>query len=159
MARHASIGIMMAATALISLPVLAQTTSGTGPAAPAPGVTSSHTTTTTTTTRPMTTENTSTTGASKFYTADHQVRSSKLVGASVYNDQNQSIGSIDDVLMSDSNHKADTAVISVGGFLGMGSKLVTVPFDQLKIESDKVVMPGASKASLEGMPDYHYTNA
>ncbi len=84
---------------------------------------------------------------------------SKVVGASVYNDQNQSIGSIDDVLMSDSNHKADTVVLSVGGFLGMGSKLVSVPFEQLKIENDKIVMPGATKASLEGMPDYHYTNA
>ena len=96
---------------------------------------------------------------SKYFTADHQVRVSKVVGASVYNDQNQSIGSIDDVLMRDDTHKTDMVVLSVGGFLGMGSKLVSVPFDQLKIENDKVVMPGASKASLESMPDYHYTNA
>jgi sporulation protein YlmC with PRC-barrel domain len=97
--------------------------------------------------------------ASKYFTADHQVRVSKVVGASVYNDQNQSIGSIDDVLMRDDTHKNDMVVLSVGGFLGMGSKLVSVPFEQLKIENDKVVMPGATKASLEGMPDYHYTNA
>lgn len=101
----------------------------------------------------------STSSTPKYFTADHQVRASKVVGASVYNDQNQSIGSIDDVLMNDNDHKAATAVISVGGFLGMGSKLVSVPFDQLKIENDKVVMPGATKASLEGMPEYHYTNA
>ena len=163
MARQASIGTMIAATALLAWPVLAQTTSTTGPAAPAPaappGMTSTHTTTTTTTNRPAMATDTSTTSSSKYFTADHQVRASKVVGASVYNDQNQSIGSVDDVLMSDSDHKAGTAVISVGGFLGMGSKLVTVPFDQLKIENDKVVMPGASKASLDGMPDYHYTNA
>ena len=61
--------------------------------------------------------------------------------------------------MSDTDHKAATAIISVGGFLGMGAKLVSVPFDQLKIENDKVVMPGATKASLEGMPEYRYTNA
>jgi sporulation protein YlmC with PRC-barrel domain len=159
MARHATIGTMIAATALISWPVLAQTTSGTSPAAPPPpGMTSSHTTTTTTTTRPATVADTSST-APKYYTADHQVRVSKVVGASVYNDQNQSVGSIDDVLMSDNDHKAGTAVISVGGFLGMGSKLVSVPFDQLKVENDKIVMPGATKASLEGMPEYHYTNA
>ena len=102
---------------------------------------------------------TSTSSTPKYFTADHQVRSSKIVGASVYNDQNQSIGSIDDVLMSDTDHKADTAVISVGGFLGMGAKLVSVPFDQLKIGNDKVVMPGATKASLEGMPEYRYSNA
>jgi sporulation protein YlmC with PRC-barrel domain len=155
---------MFATSALIALPVLAQTTSGTGPAAPAPtpppGMTSSRTTTTTTTTgRPDMTTSASATSASKYFTADHQVRASKVVGSSVYNDQNQSIGSIDDVLMSDNDHKAGTAVISVGGFLGMGSKLVSVPFDQLKIENDKIVMPGATKASLESMPDYHYTNA
>jgi sporulation protein YlmC with PRC-barrel domain len=148
-------GTMIAATALIAWPVLAQTTgSTTSPAAPAPppGMTTSRTTTTTTTAAPATT-------APKYFTADHQVRASKVVGASVYNDQNQSVGSIDDVLMSDSDHKAATAIISVGGFLGMGAKLVSVPFDQLKIENDKVVMPGATKASLEGMPEYRYTNA
>jgi sporulation protein YlmC with PRC-barrel domain len=161
MARQASIGTMIAATALLAWPVLAQTTTGTGPAAPAtpPAATSTHTVTTTTTTRPRLATDTSTASSSKYFTADHQVRASKVVGASVYNDQNQSIGSVDDVLMSDSDHKAGTAVISVGGFLGMGSKLVSVPFDQLKIENDKIVMPGATKASLEGMPDYHYTNA
>jgi sporulation protein YlmC with PRC-barrel domain len=157
MARRASIGAMIAATALISLPVLAQTT--TTNTSPSPAVT------TATTPRPanpdMATNSPapSTSSTPKYFTADHQVRSSKIVGASVYNDQNQSIGSIDDVLMSDTDHKADTAVISVGGFLGMGAKLVSVPFDQLKIGNDKVVMPGATKASLEGMPEYRYSNA
>ena len=64
------------------------------------------------------------------------MRVGKIVGASVYNDQNQSVGSIDDVLMSHDN-KATMAVISVGGFLGMGSKLVSVPFDQLKVRTTR----------------------
>ena len=53
-----------------------------------------------------------------------------------------------------SDHKACTAVISVGGFLGMGSKLVSVPFDRLQIGKDKIVMPGATKTSLQSMPTY-----
>ena len=157
MARNASIGAMIAVTAMVAWPVLAQTTSGPGSAPPAPG---------TTTTRPASpgmtpsgTSATSTANAAKYFTADHQVRAGKVVGAGVYNDQNQSIGSIDDILMSDNDHKAATAVISVGGFLGLGSKLVSVPFDQLKIENDRIVMPGATKASLEGMPEYRYTSA
>jgi sporulation protein YlmC with PRC-barrel domain len=157
MATRASIGTMMAATALIAWPVLAQTTSGTSsPAAPTPppGMTPSRTTT-----GAGMGSTASTTSTPKYFTADHQVRISKVVGASVYNDQNQSVGSVDDLLMSDNDHKAATVVISVGGFLGMGAKLVSVPFDQLKIENDKIVMPGATKASLEGMPEYHYTNA
>jgi sporulation protein YlmC with PRC-barrel domain len=158
MARYASYGTMIAATALLAWPVLAQTTTGTSPAAPPPppGMTPSHSAapgapgSSTAATAPST---------PVYFTADHQVRVSKVVGASVYNDQNQSVGSIDDILMSDNDHKADTVVISVGGFLGMGSKLVSVPFDQLKIQDDKIVMPGATKASLEGMPEYHYSNA
>jgi sporulation protein YlmC with PRC-barrel domain len=167
MARYATIGTTFAATALIALPVLAQThapgsappppsadkTMAT-PAAPAPGSAMA--------THPGTADTSAaanTDHASKYFTADHQVRTSKLVGASVYNDQKQSIGSIDDVLMSATDHKVATAVISVGGFLGLGSKLVSVPFDQLQIENDRVVLPGATKASLEGMPEYHYTSA
>jgi sporulation protein YlmC with PRC-barrel domain len=156
MARYASFGTMLAATALIAWPVLAQTTTHSPAAsAPPPGMTPTHSASpgapaSSTTSAPST---------PKYFTADHQVRVSKVVGASVYNDQNQSIGSVDDVLMSDTDHKADTAVISVGGFLGMGSKLVSVPFDQLKIQDDKLVMPGATKASLEGMPEYRYTSA
>jgi sporulation protein YlmC with PRC-barrel domain len=152
--RHASYGTMIAATALIAWPVLAQTT-GSNPAPPPPGMTPSHSAS------PNTPASNMGAGAAvpKYFTASHQVRVSKVIGSSVYDDQNQSIGSIDDVLMGDNDRKADTVVISVGGFLGIGSKLVSVPFDQLKIESDKLVMPGATKASLEGMPDYHYGNA
>jgi sporulation protein YlmC with PRC-barrel domain len=169
MARYASYGTMLAATALIAWPVLAQTTTSTSPSAPPPGMTPSHTAAPGTApshpASPAATRSSTATSASSesktpvYFTAGHQVRVSKVVGASVYNDQNQSIGSIDDMLMSDNDHKADTVVLSVGGFLGMGAKLVSVPFDQLKIENDKIVMPGATKASLEGMPEYHYGNA
>ena len=156
MARHASIGPMIAAAALVAWPVLAQTT-GASPAAQPPGATSSHTTTTT---GPPGRDPECLDGKRvEVFTVDHQVRVSKVVGTSVYNDQNQSIGSVDDMLMNDNDHRAATVVLSVGGFLGMGSKLVSVPFDQLKFDNDKIVMPGATKASLEGMPEYHYTNA
>jgi hypothetical protein len=55
------------------------------------------------------------------------------VGATVYNDSNQSIGSVDDLIVGQDG-KISTAVISVGGFLGIGSKLVRVPYDQLRFE-------------------------
>jgi sporulation protein YlmC with PRC-barrel domain len=61
-------------------------------------------------------------------------RSSKIVGADVYNDQNNSIGTIEDLIV-DKDGKITDAVISVGGFLGIGTKLVAVPFDQLKFET------------------------
>lgn len=60
-------------------------------------------------------------------------RASKLVGATVYNDSGDNIGSIDDLLIG-TDGTIKTAVISVGGFIGIGNKLVSVPYDQLKFE-------------------------
>jgi len=105
--------------------------------------------------------NTSPSANDTYKTADNKLRLSKVIGASVYNDQNQKVGSVDDVLVpgTSSTSTADaTAVISVGGFLGMGSKLVTVPYSKLQVANDKIIMPGASKDALNGMPTYHYTN-
>jgi sporulation protein YlmC with PRC-barrel domain len=77
------------------------------------------------------------------------MRTSKIVGSSVYNDQNQKIGSVDDLVIGPD--KTLSAVVSVGGFLGIGSKLVEVPFDKLKFgnikssSDNRVVMPGLTK--------------
>ena len=91
-------------------------------------------------------------------TADHQLRSSKVIGSTVYDDHNNSIGTVDDVLLS-ANERTPNVVLSVGGFLGMGNKLVEVPFNRLKINNDgHVVLPGATKDSLKALNDYHYDN-
>lgn len=94
-------------------------------------------------------------------TDDGGMRTSKIVGSSVYNDQNTKIGSVDDLVIG-SDHSIH-AVLSVGGFLGMNAKLVEVPFTKLqfgntKSSSDnKVVLPGTTKEQLTSMPDYHFT--
>jgi sporulation protein YlmC with PRC-barrel domain len=86
-----------------------------------------------------------------------EVRVSKLVGSTVYNDQNQSVGTVDDILLAHDSKQPDRAVISVGGFLGIGSKLVEVDYDRLKLEANnKVVMANASKDELKGMKDFSY---
>jgi hypothetical protein len=90
------------------------------------------------------------------------MRTSKIVGSNVYNDQNQKIGSIDDLVIG-GDHTIH-AVLSVGGFLGMDAKLVEVPFDKLQFgntkdnSNNKVVLPGTTKQELTSMPDYHFTN-
>jgi len=90
--------------------------------------------------------------------------SSKLVGATVYNDQKQSIGSIDNLIVG-SDGKISSAVISVGGFLGAGSTLVDVPFSRLQFQQDgnnsngrEVVLPNASQQSLKSMQDFTYNS-
>ena len=70
-------------------------------------------------------------------------RSSKLVGLSVYNESNESLGSINDLLM-DKSGAIKIAVIGVGGFLGMGEHLVAVPYDKLKFVNEAVAYTGAA---------------
>jgi sporulation protein YlmC with PRC-barrel domain len=87
-------------------------------------------------------------------------RISKLIGSAVYNDQNEKIGSLDDLILKDGDRIA-MGVVSVGGFLGMGNKLVAVPYDRLHFETDKdqtkITMPGASKEALNAMPTFTYS--
>ena len=95
-------------------------------------------------------------------TDNGSMRASKIVGSSVYNDHNEKIGSIDDLVIG-SDHSLH-AVVSVGGFLGMGSKMVEIAFDKLEFGNTKgssdnrVVLPGSTKEELTSMPDFHYTN-
>lgn len=82
-------------------------------------------------------------------------RASKLIGLSVYNEANQKIGTVDDLILKD-NDKVVVAVISVGGFLGIGSKLVAVAYDEIHVDKDKAILTGADKEALNRMPSFTY---
>jgi sporulation protein YlmC with PRC-barrel domain len=58
-------------------------------------------------------------------------RASKLVGVNVYNDANEKIGDINDVIL-DKSGKVENVILGVGGFLGMGEHYVAVAYDKLK---------------------------
>ncbi len=93
---------------------------------------------------------------STYVTGDQRVRSSKLIGATVYNEQDEKIGSVDDVLITPGK-EATGVVLSVGGFLGIASKLVEVPYSDISVRNDRLVMAGSSKDQLTRMPDYKYS--
>jgi hypothetical protein len=82
-------------------------------------------------------------------------RASKVIGSDVLNDANQSIGKIDDLLVS-SDGTAPFTVLSIGGFLGMDSHLVIVPYDSLKLVDNKIVLPGGTKDMLKMLPEFKY---
>jgi hypothetical protein len=83
-------------------------------------------------------------------------RASKLIGSTVTNDKNEKIGKLDDIIVD--NNRVMYAVLQVGGFLGLGSHLVAVPYDSLKIDETgkKVVLPGASKDELKKLAEFKY---
>ncbi|MGL9622038.1 PRC-barrel domain-containing protein [Bradyrhizobium sp. U531] len=74
-------------------------------------------------------------------TASGQWRTSKMDGLKIYNDANENIGTINDLLM-DKNGDIKIAVIGVGGFLGMGEHLVAVPYEKLKFVNEAVAYTG-----------------
>jgi sporulation protein YlmC with PRC-barrel domain len=76
-------------------------------------------------------------------------RASKMVGLSVYNDSNESIGSISDML-TDKSGNIKAVVIGVGGFLGIGEHLVAVPIDKVKFVNEPIVYTGAANAPASG---------
>jgi len=84
-------------------------------------------------------------------------RTSKVVGSTVVNEANETVGTIDDLIVT-ANEKVPFAVLSVGGFLGMGSKYVVVPFSSLQVQDKKMMLPGATKESLKGLPEFKYSN-
>jgi sporulation protein YlmC with PRC-barrel domain len=78
-------------------------------------------------------------------------RASKLVGLNVYNEKNESVGSINDML-TDKNGKIVAVVIGVGGFLGVGEHLVAVPFEKVKFSDKPVAYTGAANTSAPAKP-------
>jgi hypothetical protein len=84
-------------------------------------------------------------------------RTSKVVGSTVVNEANETVGTIDDLIVTP-NEKVPFAVLSVGGFLGMGTKYVVVPFSALEVRDKKMVLPGATKESLKSLPAFKYNN-
>lgn len=82
-------------------------------------------------------------------------RTSKIVGSKIVNEANETVGEIDDLIVTP-NEKVPYAVISVGGFLGMGTKYIVVPFSSIEVKDKRMLLRGATKDSLKTLPDFKY---
>ena len=83
-------------------------------------------------------------------------RASKVIGNSVLNDAHETIGKIDDLLVT-RDGKEPYVVLSIGGFLGMGTHMVVVRYDGLKFDDNKIVLPGGTKDGLKMLPAFEYS--
>jgi hypothetical protein len=83
-------------------------------------------------------------------------RASKVIGSSVLNEANETIGKIDDLLVT-RDGKEPYAVLSIGGFLGMGTHMVVVRYDSLKFADNKIVLPVGTKDGLKMLPAFQYS--
>ena len=82
------------------------------------------------------------------------MRASRLIGANVANDEGEHIGTVDDLMLT--GNVIEFAILSVGGFLGIGAHLVAVPFDSLQIDEDRIVLPGATRDQLKRLTRFKY---
>ena len=75
-------------------------------------------------------------------------RTSKMISLNVYNNNNEKIGDINE-LITDSSGKIDAVVIGVGGFLGMGERNVGLPWSQLKFVMEPRPANAASSSTTQ----------
>jgi hypothetical protein len=83
-------------------------------------------------------------------------RASKLRGTTVVNPKNEKLGELDDLIVG--KDRVLFAIIQVGGFLGLGSHLIAVPYSSLQISDGgrRIVLPGATKEQVKGLPEFKY---
>ena len=86
-------------------------------------------------------------------------RSSKVIGAAVTNEKSETVGKIDDIIISKDQH-ALFAIVSVGGYLGIGDKLIAVRYEVLRPTSDNkgLILAGATKDGLKSLPEFVYAH-
>jgi PRC-barrel domain len=117
----------LVASAFITMPVLAQTSTSPGASQPATGAASGS----------SGQGAAASGGAGRFITQQqqNQWRASRLIGINVYGADNERIGDINEVLV-DRQGNADAVVVGVGGFLGIGEKNVALPFNAFEWQMD-----------------------
>ncbi len=76
-------------------------------------------------------------------------RASKLMGVDIYGPDNKKVGDVTEVVF-DKNGKIDLVTVGVGGFLGLGSKEVAIPFDQVQWSEEPMIAPAPAPSGGTG---------
>ena len=77
-----------------------------------------------------------------------------IIGANVVNAQNEDLGKIEDLAMDTENGRVAYAVLSFGGFMGMGDKLFAVPWNAFRFTADNKLLLNANKEVLKNAPGF-----
>jgi sporulation protein YlmC with PRC-barrel domain len=84
------------------------------------------------------------------------INASSLIGLNVINPQDEDIGKIKDLVVNLRSGETAYAILSFGGFLGMGDKLFAIPFSLLRFDrKQEVVILNIEKSILEKAPGFH----
>lgn len=82
-----------------------------------------------------------------------------LIGNDVYNAKNEDLGDIKEIMLDMRSGKVNYAVLSFGGFLGMGEKLFAVPWNALRLDTEnKRFVLNVDKEKLKNAPGFDKDN-
>lgn len=88
-------------------------------------------------------------------TKPHVLSATSVIGDEVVNAQGDKLGKIEEVMLDLDDDRIAYAVLSFGGFLGIGDKLFAVPWGALKIDAkNRRFMLNESKERLENAPGF-----
>ena len=92
-------------------------------------------------------------------THNHLLSSSSIEGDGVRNAQGEDLGSIKDLMIDPSSGKVEYAVLTFGGFLGMGDKYFAIPFERLSVDRENECMVlDVPKERLKDAPGFDKDN-
>ncbi|MEO6278209.1 PRC-barrel domain-containing protein, partial [Roseateles sp.] len=78
-----------------------------------------------------------------------------LMGKTIYNEAGQKVGKVEDLIISP-DRNVSYVIVGAGGFIGIGRHDVAIPVTQIQDKAGKLVMAGATKEMIKGMPAFTY---
>jgi sporulation protein YlmC with PRC-barrel domain len=96
-----------------------------------------------------------TTGAVQIKSSE--MRASKIIGSSVYDTNNQKLGTVQDLIVAKGG-QIEEVVVDVGSFLGMGGKDVAVKISDVKTDNNRLTLD-RTKEQLAQAPAYQLENS
>lgn len=81
----------------------------------------------------------------------------QIIGATIYNEQDGKVGKVEDVIVAPDG-TLSYAIIGAGGFVGLGRHDVAVPVSELRLNGERMVLPGATKDAIKQLPEFKYAD-
>lgn len=78
-----------------------------------------------------------------------------LLGKTVYNDAEQKIGKVEDLIISP-NRSLSYVIVGAGGFVGIGRHDVAIEVSRIQDKGGKLVLPGATRDTIKSLPEFVY---
>jgi hypothetical protein len=82
----------------------------------------------------------------------------QILGKTVFNEKNEKVGRIDDLIVAPTG-ELSFVIVGAGGFVGMGRHDVAIPVQQMQLQDAKFVLPGATNAAVKALPKFEYAKS